>query len=127
MGMHPAHNHNAEQTVKEFVNRGSVAPIDDLNADTILTFSMMDEPLLLIFVKLNLWDTDPEEAKKQREFIDSSISDLHNFGYNKFVPVITPIDDSPSGNQAIRHLMGLDNLENFPFYPQLTLVNPRTN
>ena len=45
--------------------------LDDLNADTILTLSMLDEPLLLAFVDLNLWDSD-EEAAKQFQAIQVS-------------------------------------------------------
>ena len=51
-GMHAFHNDHHEQTIKEFVNRDSVGPVDDLHADTILTYSLMDEPLMLVFCDL---------------------------------------------------------------------------
>jgi hypothetical protein len=55
MGLHPRHNKNQEQSIKEFVNRESVSILDDLNSDTILTLGMMEIPLLICFVDLELW------------------------------------------------------------------------
>jgi len=55
MGLHPRHNKNQEQSIKEFVNRESVSILDDLNSDTILTLGMLEVPLLLSFVDLELW------------------------------------------------------------------------
>ena len=37
--------------------------MDDYNADTILTIGMLDEPLLLAFVDLNLWDDNIDAAE----------------------------------------------------------------
>lgn len=44
--------------------------MDDFNADTILTFSMLDEPLYLAFVDLTLWDDEIEAATHQKKYID---------------------------------------------------------
>ena len=55
-GLHHHHNQNQEQSIKEFINRESVSAMDDLNADTLLTLSMLTEPLYLAFVDLELWD-----------------------------------------------------------------------
>jgi hypothetical protein len=63
MGLHAHHNERAEHSVFEFVNRDSIGPLDDLNSDTILALSLLDEPLLLAFVDLNLWDKDKQEAE----------------------------------------------------------------
>lgn len=63
MGLHARHDFNQEQSIKEFVNRESISLLDDLNADTVLTFSMLEEPLLLAFVDLNLWDKDKDKAE----------------------------------------------------------------
>lgn len=46
--------------------------MDDLNADTILTLSMLTEPLYIAFVDLELWDDVEmlEKAKMQKIYID---------------------------------------------------------
>jgi hypothetical protein len=36
--------------------------MDDLNADTAITFSMVDEPLFVTFVDPTLWETDEVAA-----------------------------------------------------------------
>jgi hypothetical protein len=37
MGLHNYQNHNAEQSIKDFVNRESLADLDDINSETINT------------------------------------------------------------------------------------------
>ena len=46
--------------------------MDDLNADTLLTLSMLTEPLYLAFVDLELWDEidNLEMAEMQKKYID---------------------------------------------------------
>ena len=63
MGLHTRHDNNQEQSIKEFVNKESIFVLDDLNADTILTFNMLEEPLLIAFVDLDLWNKDEKLAE----------------------------------------------------------------
>mmetsp|Transcript_7894 Transcript_7894/g.13238 ORF Transcript_7894/g.13238 Transcript_7894/m.13238 type:complete len:414 (+) Transcript_7894:157-1398(+) len=82
MGLHPNHNEFAEQSILEFVNRDSMGPVDDFNADTALPYSIVEmEPLLLIFTQLDIWEKDKKEAEHQRTFIDVVLRDLYNFDY----------------------------------------------
>jgi hypothetical protein len=62
--LHILHNENSEESIKEFVNRESFAHQDDLNADTINSLNQLDDPLLLCFVDLEIWDQEGEDAKK---------------------------------------------------------------
>ena len=117
MGLHPNHNQNAEQTLKEFVNRESITVFDDLNADTILPLSMIEEPILLIFMDSGLWDTNPEQARIQRNFIDKVAYELEHEIHPKAAMVITPIDDTEFGNLAIRKMFGLVDNQEYDCYP----------
>ena len=38
MGNNMFHNDNAEDGIREFINRESLGPVEDFNADTVLTF-----------------------------------------------------------------------------------------
>lgn len=62
-GMHAHHNHNAEHSLAEFVNRESIGAVEHFNADTALTFAQIDEPLLLVFSDVKVWETDEKEGK----------------------------------------------------------------
>lgn len=65
MGLHSGHNHNAEQSIKDFVNRESISDLDDINSESINTISMIsdDMPILLVFIDLDLWKKDKEAAE----------------------------------------------------------------
>ena len=46
------------------MNRESVSILDDLNSDTILTLGMLEVPILLSFVDMELWEKDKYEAEE---------------------------------------------------------------
>jgi len=69
---------------------------------------MLDDPLLLVFVDMELWDVDKEEAGHQRDFIDGVHKDLYFKARAKVVTVIVPIDNTKSGNGHIYDLFGLN-------------------
>ena len=62
-GLHGHHNFNQEMNIREFVNRESVATMDDYNADTAITFGMVDEPLFITFVDLDRYKYDEEAGR----------------------------------------------------------------
>ena len=62
MGLHPHHDENQEESIAEFVNKYSTGVLDDLNADTVQTYALMDDALLLAFVDLEMWDKNQTEA-----------------------------------------------------------------
>ena len=124
MGLHGRHQFNQEQSIKEFVNKESISLLDDLNADTILTFNMVEEPLLLAFVDLSLWEKDEKKAEHQRKYTDEVHKLLNIKLHNKAVAILVPIDDSKFGNLAIRDAFGLTDGEQFPHYPQLVMFHP---
>jgi hypothetical protein len=66
MGLHNGHNPNAEQSIKDFVNRESISDLDDINSESINTISMVsdDMPILLVFIDLDLWKKDKEAAEQ---------------------------------------------------------------
>ena len=98
--------------------------MDDYNADTILTFSMLAEPLLIAFVDLTLWDDQLDAAGHQKKYIDDVHKLLHWKLHNKAVPVLVPIDDSKLGNLAIRDAFGLTDKEKYYLYPQIVMLHP---
>ena len=101
--------------------------MDDFNADTILTLSMLTEPLYLAFVDLNLWDEveNLEKAEMQKKYVDEIHKQLHWKLHNKAVPVLVPIDDSKLGNLAIRDAFGLSDKEKYYLYPQIVMFHPQ--
>ena len=99
------------------MNRESISLLDDLNADTILTFSMLEEPLLLAFVDLQLWDKDKDKAEHQRRYTEEIHKLLNLKLHNKAVAVLVPIDDTKYGNLAIRDAFGRTDGEKYPHYP----------
>ena len=73
MGLHNGHNPNAEQSIKDFVNRESISDLDDINSESINTISMIsdDMPILLVFIDLDLWKKDKEAAEKSFDEVNA--------------------------------------------------------
>ena len=42
---------------------------------------------------------------------------LYHLLHSKITVIMVPIDDTESGNKAIRKMMGVDDREKFPQYP----------
>jgi hypothetical protein len=78
MGLHNGHNPNAEQSIKDFVNRESISDLDDINSESINTISMIsdDMPILLVFIDLDLWKKDKEAAEQQRDIIENGCVEM---------------------------------------------------
>ena len=45
--------------------------------------------------------------------------------HGKVAAIMVPIDDTLTGNLAIRKMFGIDDQDKFPQYPQLVLFHPR--
>ena len=125
MGNHMFHNENSEEGIFEFVNRESLGPVEDLNADTILTFSLLDDPILLVFVDLKV--KDQKEGEIQKKFIDEVLRELHFKQHAKVASTIVVIDDTENGNKHIRDIFTATDKEKFPYLPQLILLRSKIN
>ena len=96
MGLHNGHNPNAEQSIKDFVNRESISDLDDINSESINTILMIsdDMPILLVFIDLDLWKKDKEAAEQQRDIIENVVKASRRDAHHKVVPILVPIDNS---------------------------------
>mmetsp|Transcript_19714 Transcript_19714/g.30431 ORF Transcript_19714/g.30431 Transcript_19714/m.30431 type:complete len:167 (+) Transcript_19714:979-1479(+) len=119
-GNHMFHNENAESSIKEFVNRESISVIEDFNADTVLAFSLIEDPLLLVFADTSITETDKKETEHQRKFIDDIMREVHHNLHARMAGIIVLVEE---GNKAIRDLFGVTDPKRFPYHPKLILFD----
>ena len=116
-GLHAHHDEKQEVAISEFVNKFSISILDDLNADTLQAYSMIDDPLLLVFVDLEMWEKDQKEAEHQRKYLDTVHKELYYKVRAKAVTVLVPIDDSEEGNRDIREMFGISDPKEYSHSP----------